>query len=480
MEKNYLNRVVWMVLAVVLGLLALYWLPEVNIGGWTMRKVDLLADIRNDSSTLVLAAGDSTIDEAKLKRIAALDKLPVIEGSRLTHDKDGNIITLEDSIINAMMELGPKSDSVTAIVDMSGEEQGGMEAFYRALAHCKSRQVRIAVLGDSFIEGDIMTSMLRELLQQRFGGSGCGYLPITSITSKIRLTVRQSYEGWIQHKAIDRNGYMSTYNNLTGYYFNATTGAWVNLLATGGRYPHTSSCTKSSLYYLGGGGSGTVTAYVNGERYRQFALDTSAPVGRVDVTGNIKSVKWVVDNPASTIFLGTSMDTDNGVTVDNLSMRSSRGKHLLDANNRLLAGFDAARHYDLVIIMYGLNIASKERRDFTTYCNNTEAAIANIKQAMPSTSIILASCSDRAERTSDGFRTMKSVLGLIQAQKRVAINSRVAFWNLYDAMGGEGSIVDMVNRHEASSDYTHMSNKGGDHIARLLYNALMLGYDNHK
>ena len=146
----------------------------------------------------------------------------------------------------------------------------------------------------------------------------------------------------------------------------------------------------------------------------------------------------------------------------------------------MFAGFDAARHYDLVIIMYGLNIASKERRDFTTYCNNTEAAIANIKQAMPSTSIILASCSDRAERTSDGFRTMKSVLGLIQAQKRVAINSRVAFWNLYDAMGGEGSIVDMVNRHEASSDYTHMSNKGGDHIARLLYNALMLGYDNHK
>ena len=48
MEKNYLNRVVWVVLAVVLVLLGLYWLPEIKIGDWTMRKVDLLADLRNE------------------------------------------------------------------------------------------------------------------------------------------------------------------------------------------------------------------------------------------------------------------------------------------------------------------------------------------------------------------------------------------------------------------------------------------------
>ena len=45
-------------------------------------------------------------------------------------------------------------------------------------------------------------------------------------------------------------------------------------------------------------------------------------------------------------------------------------------------------------------------------------------------------------------------------------------------MGGEGSIVKMVQRGEANSDYTHINYKGGDRIARYLFDALMLGYEN--
>ena len=97
---------------------------------------------------------------------------------------------------------------------------------------------------------------------------------------------------------------------------------------------------------------------------------------------------------------------------------------------------------------------------------------------MPGTSVLVVGCSDREERTANGWRTMPGVLGLIQAQKRVAINTGVAFWDLYTAMGGAGSIVSMVSRGEANNDYTHINFKGGDRIARLLYDALMLGYEN--
>ena len=106
------------------------------------------------------------------------------------------------------------------------------------------------------------------------------------------------------------------------------------------------------------------------------------------------------------------------------------------------------------------------------------ANFEKMKRTMPSTSFLLVGCSDRAERRSDGFHTMGSVLALIQAQKRVAINSRISFWNLYEAMGGEGSIVNMVNNGEAARDYTHVTRKGSDRIAHWLYDALMLGYEN--
>lgn len=483
MEKNFLSRVVVIVVTVVVALLCLYWLPAVNVGTWSMRKVDLLADLRNGDRANAASADDEQgkEDNGNLhndKTSAVIANLPpVLEGSRLTHDKDGNVITVEDSIIASVAQVTPQREGITSIIDMSGGAAGGMSSFYSALDIASARPVRIAVLGDSFIEGDIMTAMLRELLQQRFGGSGCGYLPMTSITAKNRVTVRQSFGGWTQHKAVDRNGYVDTYNNLTGNYFNASPGAWVNVVTSGMKYQHAASCTSSSFYYLGGGGTGLVTAFVNGVQFRQFTLTDTETVGCVTVNGDITSAKWVVDNPANIVFLGTSLDSDNGVIVDNLAMRSSRGTHLKDINDRLLTGFNQVRPYDLVIIMYGLNVAGKVNSEFTQYCSRITAAIENIKRAMPRTSIMLVSCSDREERNAGGFHTMRGVLGLIQAQKRVAINTRVAFWDLYEAMGGEGSIVNMVNRGEASSDYTHLTPKGGDRIARLLYDALMLGYE---
>ena len=61
----------------------------------------------------------------------------------------------------------------------------GMNCFYEALGKVASldRPVRIAYFGDSFIEADILTGDLREMLQKRFGGCGVGYVSITTKNS---------------------------------------------------------------------------------------------------------------------------------------------------------------------------------------------------------------------------------------------------------------------------------------------------------
>ena len=472
----------WIVLAAVLTLLALYWLPACQLGDWTMRKVDLLADLRsdsamaalaqNDSVAAMIAAGDSTakLDVAKTP--------PVLEGSHLTRDKNGKLITFEDSIINAKAEVTESKAGITSIIDMSDGAAGGMSAFYHALAQAQSRQVRIAVIGDSFIEGDIMTAKLRELLQQRFGGNGVGYLPMTSITAGFRRSAIQTFAGWTQHKAVDRGGYVDAYNNITGNYFNAGDGAWVNVKGTSAPYPHAASCTSSSFYFVGGIGSCYATAIVNGTDTSHFLLQSETTIGRAVVQGDIRNVRWMVHSPGNMVFLGTSMDSETGITVDNLAMRSAGGGHLSTMPSSMTSGFNQARHYDLVIIMYGLNIAGHNNSAYTAYCRTLTSAINNIKSGMPGTSVLMVGCSDREERSAGGWHTMPGVLGLIQAQKRVAINCNVAFWDLYQAMGGEGSIVSMVRNGEANSDYTHINHKGGDRIARYLFDALMLGYEN--
>ena len=73
-----------------------------------------------------------------------------------------------------------------------------MTHFFEALKNIKTKKkVRIAWFGDSMVEGDLITCDLRYMLQKRFGGSGVGIVPITSITAGFRQTVQHTFsDNW--------------------------------------------------------------------------------------------------------------------------------------------------------------------------------------------------------------------------------------------------------------------------------------------
>ena len=56
---------------------------------------------------------------------------------------------------------------------------------------------------------------------------------------------------------------------------------------------------------------------------------------------------------------------------------------------------------------------------------------------------------------------MPGVKNLIRYQQALAANTHVAFWNMFEAMGGEGSMVEMVNSKPAMAnyDYTHINSE---------------------
>ena len=74
------------------------------------------------------------------------------------------------------------------------------------------------------------------------------------------------------------------------------------------------------------------------------------------------------------------------------------------------------------------------------------------------------------------------VKNLIRYQQALAAETHVAFWNLFQAMGGEGSMVEMVNSKPSMANYyyTHINFRGGKHIAGLLFEALMYGKEQHE
>lgn len=64
---------------------------------------------------------------------------------------------------------------------------------------------------------------------------------------------------------------------------------------------------------------------------------------------------------------------------------------------------------------------------------------------------------------------------MVATQKEIARSHKVAFWNLYEAMGGENTMVNWVEGDTvlAAKDYTHLNTKGAKRVGDLFFNKLM-------
>ena len=95
---------------------------------------------------------------------------------------------------------------------------------------------------------------------------------------------------------------------------------------------------------------------------------------------------------------------------------------------------------------------------------------------------MIVSVGDRDYKTEEGdLRTMPGIRNLVRYQQRLAADNGVAFWNLFEAMGGNESMVKLVeaNPAQANYDYTHINFRGGKYLAGLLYEALVYGKEQY-
>jgi hypothetical protein len=147
-----------------------------------------------------------------------------------------------------------------------------------------------------------------------------------------------------------------------------------------------------------------------------------------------------------------------------------------------LRDFQTKRPYDLIVLIYGLNVATAKRKAYDGYANGMLKTLNQLKTCFPTAGILVVSVGDRDEHSDTGtMRTMPGIKNLIRYQQNMAATAHVAFWNMYEAMGGEGSIAKMVSAKPpmANYDYTHINFRGGKHLAKLLYETLVYGKEQY-
>ena len=66
--------------------------------------------------------------------------------------------------------------------------------------------------------------------------------------------------------------------------------------------------------------------------------------------------------------------------------------------------------------------------------------------------------------------------------KNTALASGAGFWNMYEVMGGENSMIQWVKNNPAlaTPDYIHFTPRGADRIAEMFYESLNNYYEYYK
>lgn len=449
MKNNYWGA--FIISAILLSvLLMFYYMPAFEIMGHRMRRVDMLADVRHKVDT-------SSVDTVSV-----------------------------DSLIKRKVKpefVDTCKTGITCIVDYADSTNFGMAHFYEVLDSVSNldRPVRIAVFGDSFIEGDIFTADLRRLLQQRFGGCGAGYVNITSNVAGFRPTVRHRFSGWTSRSASDSIYDRSKLGLNSTYYLSSGSGSWVELSGTAAYSANTDSAECSVIYFDSQQDTTDFYVSVNGKDAVRRIIPGKG-LKMTSVNGGIRSVRWATGDSCRALYYGVSMESMQGIVVDNLSLRGSGGYNLLAIPEGRLKTFARLREYDLIILQYGLNVATRNGSRYDKYYDTMGKAIEKLKRCFPESSIMVLSVGDRMMKDEDGsLVTMPGVRNLVKYQEAIAADNCVAFWNMYDLFKSLGGIEAFVKAKPslANLDYTHINFRGGARIAECFFDALMYGKDNY-
>ena len=82
-----------------------------------------------------------------------------------------------------------------------------------------------------------------------------------------------------------------------------------------------------------------------------------------------------------------------------------------------------------------------------------------------------------AKTVNGQHQTYPHMETLIKELKRVCSENNVAYFDMYQAMGGRNSMIQWVNKGWASKDYIHFNRRGAEKMAEIMYKYLMLEYE---
>jgi len=385
---------------------------------------------------------------------------------------DSTTVVVEDKP-DKNFDLYRKPRFITSFsADLSKPSLSNFMQDLKDLRSGKKKKVRIAYFGDSMIEGDLLTQTLRQLLQQTFGGSGVGYVPITSQVSKFRQTVTHNYSGGWNDENFKNAKTGKLY--LSGHLFRSG-GDWVQMIDQ--TVMDSTAIIEKSL--LCGNSQGSVNITVNNSNR---IINSGTDFNRIPLVadGN-KAIKLSVADTRLPLY-GVSFESASGIIVDNFSFRGITGIEFARIDAAFLEAIAEKNPYDLIVFQYGVNLLFRPNdKNFNWYAKSMLPVVQKLRKSFPTADFLLISTADRAFRYGGEYKSAVGIDSLIKRQATIAYETGSSFYNQFASMGGTNSIVDWAKRNPslANKDYVHPNHRGAEVLARYLYEAMMSEYNKY-
>jgi len=362
-------------------------------------------------------------------------------------------------------------------------------SFFEELGGCSDHLIRILHYGDSQIEGDRITSYLRNQLQMQFGGEGIGLFPVVAVNPASISFVYDISGNWQRYTPLQNAAKDKKYGVLLncarisggGNVLKKEIEAWINLKYANIGYPLAQRFTQCQVFY------GFNRAPMMVELKQQ---DSIIDAEIVPTATGLNRIKWELNHPLKNLtisFKGTetpdvyaiSLDADKGIAVDNIPVRGSSGLEFTKSDPLFLSNFYNLLNVKMLILQFGVNVVPNVRTDYSYYKEGFYQQLMALKLNHPNMPIIVIGVSDVSRNGTNGFESYPNIELIRDAQKSAAFDAGCAFWDTYEAMGGKNSMPSWVNANPplAQKDFTHFNPVGAKIIAEIFYRALMIEYD---
>lgn len=387
-------------------------------------------------------------------------------------------------------EGGTLSSEAATSLQYDEPGKNALHSFFGKLDKAaQGKKVRVLHYGDSQIEGDRMTSYIRQRLQTQFGGFGPGTIPAKNEYSTItfKQTCSPNFQRYTAFGGASlksrKYGSMNTAARFTpemdsASMANATTirDAFIEIEPTKTAYSRARTYNQARMFYTSCFKPCAIKVYNGATLIHEDSLinDGKHHTLNLEFPETPSKLRYEFSSAVSPTIIGFSLESDFGVFVDNVGMRGSSGTFFGKIDQSSAAKMYEELNVEMVIMQFGGNSVPymKDSSSVRRYANQFKGQLYTLKKLRPSAAVVVIGPSDMSMQSMNGYVTYKMLPYLVYEMTKVAKEVGASYWDLFSAMGGENSMPSWVEKGLAGKDHIHFSNRGASIASQLFFDAL--------